>query len=103
MFTPLQVPCAQHITLPVYTYEKLAHTYGSGRWGVFVFHPSVLGGCWTEQPSPECSLLPIQVPAQIFIKKISKEVQVSQWYSRVAQSVRSSPMVEISDHVLPIL
>ena len=26
MFTPLQVPCAQHITLPVCTYEKLGHT-----------------------------------------------------------------------------
>ena len=41
-------------------------------------------------------------PARIFWKNFSKEVQVSQWYSWVAQSVWSSPMVEISDHVLPI-
>ena len=102
MFTPLQVPCAQHITLPICTYEKLAHTYGFGRWGVFVFHPSVLSGCWTEQPSPECSLLPVQVPSSDFYKNFSKEVQVSQWYSRVSQSVWSSHMVEKYDHLLPI-
>ena len=74
MFTPLQVPYAQHITLLVYTYEKLAHTYGSGRRGVFIFHPLVLGGCWTEQPSPKCSLLPVQVPNLDFCKNFSKEV-----------------------------
>ena len=33
---------------------------------------------------------------------LSKEVQISQWYSWVARSLWSSPMVEISDHVLPI-
>ena len=87
MFIPLQVPCAQHITLPVCTYEKLAHIYGFGSWGVFVFHPLVSSGCWTEKPSLEYSLLPVQVPNSNFCKNISKEVQVSQWYSRVSQSV----------------
>ena len=72
MFTPLQVPCAQHITLPVCTYEKLAHIYGFGSWGVFVFHPSVLSGCWTEQPSPEYFLLPVQVPNSDFCKIFQK-------------------------------
>jgi len=37
-----------------------------------------------------------------FLQEFSKEVQVSQWYSLVAHSVWSSPMVEMSDHVLPI-
>ena len=41
-------------------------------------------------------------PAQIFIRIFSKEVQVSQWYSRVAQGVWFSPMVVVSDHLLPI-
>ena len=42
-------------------------------------------------------------PAQIFLQEFfSKEVQISRWYSRIAQSVWSSPMVEISDRVLPI-
>ena len=72
MFTPLQVSCAQHITLPVCTYEKLAHIKGLGRWGVFVFHPSVLSGCWTEQPSPECSLLPVQVRNSDFARIFQK-------------------------------
>ena len=36
-----------------------------------------MGGCWTEQPSPECSLLPVQVPSSDFYKIVfSKEVQV---------------------------
>jgi len=37
-----------------------------------------------------------------FLQEFSKEVQVSQWYSRVAQSVWSSHMVEKYDHLLPI-
>ena len=43
-------------------------------------------------------------PAWIFFCKIffSKKVQISQRYSRVAQSVWSSPMFEKSDHLLPI-
>ena len=41
-------------------------------------------------------------PPRIFARIFSKEVQVSQWYSWVTQSVWSSPMVEISDHVLSI-
>ena len=79
-----------------------ASTLRPSPMGIFVFHPSVLGGCWTEQPSPECSLLPVQVPSSDFYKNFSKEVQVSQRYSRIAQSIWSSHMVEISDHLLPI-
>ena len=42
-------------------------------WGVFVFQTSVLSGCWTEQPSPECSLLPVQVPNSDFCKNFQKK------------------------------
>ena len=37
-----------------------------------------------------------------FLQEFSKEVQVSQWYSRVSQSVWSSHMVEKSDHLVSI-
>ena len=43
-----------------------------GRWGVFVFHPSVLGGCWTEQPSPECSCYLFKFPTRIFARIFQK-------------------------------
>ena len=39
---------------------------------------------------------------RFFLQEFSKEVQVSQWYSLVSQSVWSSHMVEKSDHLLPI-
>ena len=41
--------------------------------GEFVFHPSVLGDYWTEQPSPEYSLLPVQVPSSEFCKTFQKK------------------------------
>ena len=36
-------------------------------------HPLVLGGWRTEQPSPECFLLPVQVPSSEFCKFFQKK------------------------------
>ena len=43
MFTPLQVPYAQHITLPVCTYENLAHTKRFWKMGRIRFSTLCLG------------------------------------------------------------
>ena len=100
MFTPCRY-LVHSILLFSSIVNKLAHTWGSGGWGVFVSHPSVLSGWWTEHPSLECSLLPVQVPSSEFLQDFWKEVQCPQWYSRVTQSVWSSLMVGVFDHLLP--
>ena len=41
--------------------------------GHICFHPSVLSGWRTEQPSPECFLLPVQVPSSEFCKIFQKK------------------------------
>ena len=49
----LQVPCAQHVTLPVCTSSKLSHTYMLWLMGLIHISSLVLSSWRTEQPSPE--------------------------------------------------
>ena len=69
--------------------------------GLICFHLLVLGGWRTKQRSPECFLLFVQVPSSEFCKTFSKEVQFSQWYSRVTQGVWSSHGVWVLNPLFP--
>ena len=72
MFTPCRYLVHSILLFPYVLMKSWLIPKVSGRWGVFVFHLSVLGGCWTEQPSLECSLLPVQVPSLDFYKSFFK-------------------------------
>jgi hypothetical protein len=75
--------------------SKLAHTYGSGGWGVFVFIPWswAVEGLNNLHRNVFCYLF--KFLARSFSHNFSKEVQVPQWYSRVTQGVWSSRRVRV--------